>query len=828
MLCTSSSLFLGYVIPPPFSSSQTLSPGTSSSSLSSLATFSPLRTSSPSELTLLDPLTINGNADFLTHASLHGWSGNGSQTNPISISNVNITVYSNSSMDLPAINLSNTDLHFHFHNIVLHENFTFVWPFSHPLLFLSNVTNGHFSDVFIDDPLHLYSGGYKSDQPDYRVFLENCQFLTLSNITITGGNLEVFWIYEFVRDNLGIQCVNSSNLLLIANNASISLVNCVNNTLVNNTMAECEIVSGSNNLLINNTLIWMRNNDYYMYRHQEKAFHIISSHSNNFTANTGSFWLTDSTQNLFFDNSIYILKFESSMQNTFSYNRFSLPLSELNHLYYTYIAHDRFDASILSPYFHHFDFKNPRIDIPGNIFLNNSINGKEVFLGLDIHEKVFSSNVGLFYLLNCSDIEISNRLFEEGEGGIALVSCSNVSIVNNSFDSSHSVLPFPSFQISLHSSSNILIVNNSLSHIQLSNSSNIELFSNSILVGGLDLESSHHNSLINNSVLFGKRGIYLVESNHNSLINNSVSDLWAPPAEFLPIHHFFQYSYYRSIGIRLDGSSFNFLMRNYVHNCTGGGIYVSASSNSILMNTISFIQLAGIRFEYGSAHNIITNNNIIHCSLNETADKSSFFAADWGFNNTFSHNYWSNWAWPDRDGDNIVDNPYPILTSETEILITNYDSSPRTSPIPTTFHTLIPPIVLFPNGGEVIKDNVTVSWRAAVDTASHPITYAVYYSADAGLTWTLLADTIFGTTYFWTFSSIPPGTDYLIKIVARCSEGMTVFDTSDLPFTIIPKVSPSSTSSYRSSFVSFNFLLFILLFLTSVSLIHNRVFKENI
>jgi len=94
--------------------------------------------------------------------------------------------------------------------------------------------------------------------------------------------------------------------------------------------------------------------------------------------------------------------------------------------------------------------------------------------------------------------------------------------------------------------------------------------------------------------------------------------------------------------------------------------------------------------------------------------------------------------------------------------------------------------VINPNGGEVICPiGVTIMWDASHPMGA-PLTYSILYSADGGITYTLLVSGLTGAcpcSYFWDTSGLPSGDNYLVKIVA--SDGiLTAEDVSDGPFTI--------------------------------------------
>ncbi len=107
----------------------------------------------------------------------------------------------------------------------------------------------------------------------------------------------------------------------------------------------------------------------------------------------------------------------------------------------------------------------------------------------------------------------------------------------------------------------------------------------------------------------------------------------------------------------------------------------------------------------------------------------------------------------------------------------------------------IPPTVTvdYPNGGETLSDDVTITATASDDVSVNDVTFS--YSEDNGGNWTLFpsgTDTSSPYTYDWNTTAYPNGTQYLIKAVATDDLGLTSNDTSDSNFTVIniPNVPP--------------------------------------
>jgi hypothetical protein len=83
----------------------------------------------------------------------------------------------------------------------------------------------------------------------------------------------------------------------------------------------------------------------------------------------------------------------------------------------------------------------------------------------------------------------------------------------------------------------------------------------------------------------------------------------------------------------------------------------------------------------------------------------------------------------------------------------------------------------------MIAGNVTLEW-AALDLFGHDLTYSVYYSANEGITWSLIKTGINTTYYVWDTMTVGDGSHYLIRINASCTEGKWNSFTSDATFTV--------------------------------------------
>lgn len=98
-------------------------------------------------------------------------------------------------------------------------------------------------------------------------------------------------------------------------------------------------------------------------------------------------------------------------------------------------------------------------------------------------------------------------------------------------------------------------------------------------------------------------------------------------------------------------------------------------------------------------------------------------------------------------------------------------------------HQLSSPTVIYPNGGETLSGIVTVTWTAAIDSFSYPVTYEFYFSKTGGSTWVLVAASQTETSYDWNTAYALDSTDYLVRIIAKSAE-LATEDVSDAVFTV--------------------------------------------
>ncbi|MFX0210018.1 MAG: right-handed parallel beta-helix repeat-containing protein, partial [Candidatus Hodarchaeota archaeon] len=420
--------------------------------------------------------------------------------------------------------------------------------------------------------------------------------------------------------------------------------------------------------------------------------------------------------------------------------------------------------------------------------LNNTINGKLLLVWLNKTGEIVPSGVGQIILVNCRSITVTGLDLFKLEG----YNSSNLYIYDNTLSGIY--IEGDNNNVShneLYNDGSIYIWGNNsiISHNELSNGGGIgnnganNILSYNDLSNGGDIDIHGENITLSNNIVSDSElyaiSTYLVNSTiTNNIINNSG---WS--------------------GIFVKSCENTVISSNIVTNSGWYGIAVHNSANcSVVGNTVRDSKWSGIHVWYSNNTRIYFNNfydNNVAFLDGITQANDNF-----GAHNSFAYNYWNDLTGPDANSDGIVDKSYSIDGTKG-----NRDYYPLVAPNPLQKHLLVPPSLIYPNGNENINNTVTIYWISAMDSFNHPITYSVYYSPDDGNNWELLAANLVSTSLVWDTSSLPSGTDYLVKVVAQCSEGLTAEDISYRTFRILNFPTTSSTSSSTSDYSTFGFTL---------------------
>ena len=103
--------------------------------------------------------------------------------------------------------------------------------------------------------------------------------------------------------------------------------------------------------------------------------------------------------------------------------------------------------------------------------------------------------------------------------------------------------------------------------------------------------------------------------------------------------------------------------------------------------------------------------------------------------------------------------------------------------------------VTYPNGGETLTDTATITWTATDPDPGETelLLVDLDYSDDAGGSWSVInSNQTNDGTYFWDFSGLSNGPDYLVRITVTDTTSRSDADTSDDVFTILNTGPPTA------------------------------------
>lgn len=409
------------------------------------------------------------------------------------------------------------------------------------------------------------------------------------------------------------------------------------------------------------------------------------------------------------------------------------------------------------------------------------------------------------YLWNVSRGTIANNTIHHCSDGIKLdSSCENNTLIGNTlYNNSHYAIYVDNYSNKTVIADNIIfnqtndgivlgdahkntLFGNFISHtrygIALSNRCNGNNLSKNIVAhnseNGIYIYNSHNNFVYNNTIHNNNNcGIYLRLSSNNMIFNSNIYNNGFA-------------------GIYSSSSSENAIIMNEIHNHSGGGdfgIYLGPSStnNSVSNNTMED-NWYGIYIENTAFNNTIFDNNLDNVY-------SLYLRPSAGFNRIYRNNFLS--IVIDNNGTNIfhyegLGNYWGSAYTGSDINFNGIGDTPHTftsnqDPFPLMYpaewyfsHNILKPTLLHPNGGETLSGEVIVQWEAGIDSWGHMITYSVHYSEDAGNTWIQLVSGQTSTSYTWDLTALSDHSNYMVKVVATCSEDLSAYDISDALFTI--------------------------------------------
>ncbi|MFW9906392.1 MAG: right-handed parallel beta-helix repeat-containing protein [Candidatus Thorarchaeota archaeon] len=438
------------------------------------------------------------------------------------------------------------------------------------------------------------------------------------------------------------------------------------------------------------------------------------------------------------------------------------------------------------------------IKIENNIIYNNGNNG--IYLHADdeyypIHHCLIANNrvsnnsgYGIILVANChNNTIISNLISHNSEAGIYLDDYNHYNNITR-----NTVVQNGGIGIDLDDSFNYTITDNFVTHgIRLCESdsgndigryihSRISVLNNNTVSGGIEIahvfrdKNGPYIDRISNNEVYGGRGISLYSTQHSMIANNTVYNA-------------------TEVGIYSTTNHSTF-SNNLIYNCREEGMYLDNSiNNTISNNTFYNNNFFGLRLLSTTRNKIYWNDFIGNSLAGEAQAQDDYLSG--GVTNSFTQNFWYDWMEPDSNSDTFIDTPYLI-----DIYLTrappNQDSYPLTHPN-RPFHYLTRPRIFFPiEDDPTYPGRITLKWIHAVDFFNHSISYTVYYSFNQGNSWTLIVENLSNNSYMWipplVSSNIDTNRNLVIKVVARCSDGLTAEDITDNSYLITYTGSPEN------------------------------------
>ncbi|MHA2040099.1 MAG: right-handed parallel beta-helix repeat-containing protein, partial [Promethearchaeota archaeon] len=433
-------------------------------------------------------------------------------------------------------------------------------------------------------------------------------------------------------------------------------------------------------------------------------------------------------------------------------------------------------------------------------------------------------NNGNGILFNSSENSLitSNMIFDNMGNGTAQIDSKNIIINNNSIfnNNDNGIAPISSEDILI---SDNTIFNNNISGIMTDHSNNISIYENNIHdttnYEGIVLISTENSSIFKNSVYNNSRiGIALFYSNKNGIFNNRVfsNNRFGILIEFSHNNSILSNVVYNTNhydGIQLYYAENNNVSLNIAYENKRDGILLYASNKSLITNnTIYKNNETGITFHISNQNEIYYNlvyknkkgmgfssgdkNKVIYnvfCNSTEselyigskdnTIRQNDFYESfndteltDNGERNIFAQNHYNNWITPDEDDNRIVDTAFLVPGGAN-----NQDTSPMVNPLS---HILLPPFLITPTGGEVFSEEIYIQWEPSIDTFGYEVSYTLFYSSNQGISWYSIIAELTPNMFFWNISMLNNAENYLIKVLAISSNGLTYEITLDRPFTI--------------------------------------------
>ncbi|MFX1254328.1 MAG: nitrous oxide reductase family maturation protein NosD [Promethearchaeota archaeon] len=599
------------------------------------------------------PISIDNNTDFLAQAVLEGWSGTGTQNDPLLISGYEI---SNSSKSL--IDIKNTDLYFQ----ITSNN-------------LNGISRNGWAGIYLENVIHARIKDNTIQETSYGIILNSSDYNSVKNNTIEENNEPMGLLASnnniitnnSLENNFGNLFLYNSSLNTIANNSisgndggyGIYLSFSGDNNLVGNMLENHsfgfysdEASDALQTMVVDNTvngkpLIWWQQvhggtvptgvgqvvlvscTQVEVVDHQITgvgaailaAFSSeLTIHNNTITNSTFiAIGLLVSTNNVITNNTLEnnpdSIRLDNSSLNTIANNSISGNDGGFG-INLLYSGDNSLVGNVLETYSIGL-YSNEASDALQTMVVDNTVNGKPLIWWQQVHGGTVPTGVGQVVLVSCTQVEVVNHQITGVSAAILAAFCSELVIHDNTI--TNSVYP----AINLVGSVNSNIVNNTVSNNQQGiwldlSSQNIvskNNITNNIEIG-IGLMEDATNNTVESNILEGNgyTGILLWNAANNTIVNNIVNNNQIVGIELqfstenIISKNNITFNVWRGIGL-IEGANNNIIKENIVKNNLDLGIllWYRADNNTIRENIVEENRNIGI-FLGDVGNNSVVNN----------------------------------------------------------------------------------------------------------------------------------------------------------------------------------------------------------------------------
>jgi parallel beta-helix repeat protein len=443
----------------------------------------------------LQPLHINGNAEFAFYAGLYGWSGDGTVTNPYRINGYYINANVSGTPSTFGIWVENTNAWFVVSNCTI-KNATndTVFPYGTGLC-MRNVTNGKAENNTITMErigIYLYSSSYN----------------TITNNICTYNSYEGTYMYNasnnIISNNIcsydkwGIYMYSSHNNTITNNNYSynsqygISLVssnnnNITNNNIYQNTIYGVYIYTGSTGNTIYHNNFWRNNGAGRGVNGNCQAYDVGGGNTwYNNNAKEGNYW-SNWDGNGWGTSSAYPIAGTAGASDYYPLSKPALQPLHINgnaeFAFYAGLYGWSGDGTVTNPY---------RIN---GYYINANVSGTPSTFGIWVE-----NTNAWFVVSNCTIKNATNDTVFPYGTGLCMRNVTNGKAENNT-------ITMERIGIYLYSSSYNTITNNYCSYNYWY---------------GIDLSYSSYNTIANNNCSGNYYGVSMYYSSNNTITNNNI------------------------------------------------------------------------------------------------------------------------------------------------------------------------------------------------------------------------------------------------------------------------------------------------------------------